>query len=76
MISAGNEDLVSSLGVQVGGYHSPVRYDRSLLFIMMYTNLLLRFSEKRDLFSYSGSCGEDLDKNKETVMSVSTLEGG
>ena len=44
--------------------------------LFMYTNLLLRFSEKRDLFSYSGSYGEDLDKNKETVMSVSTLEGG
>ena len=66
--------LFSNAVLQIYIYIILIESAAPLLF--MYTNPLLRFSEKRDLFSYSGSYGEDLDKNKEKVMSVSTLEGG
>lgn len=68
--------LFSNAVLQIYIYIILILIESAAPLLFMYTNLLLRFSEKRDLFSYSGSCGEDLDKNKETVMSVSTLEGG
>ena len=68
--------LFSNAVLQIYIYIILILIESAAPLLFMYTNLLLRFSEKRDLFSYSGSYGEDLDKNKETVMSVSTLEGG